>query len=857
MKHSLSILITCFYAIFAIAQNNVMVYNGTGLLVTNEPDLILKIDVPKTVNRCADNYYTIHYEYKGVTEAQQAHLEVEFDKYITPTDCDLLWNKKDGKYHFDISPLKPGECGSIQIYTYIDCNAPLGEKAIAGVIGIYEDNLMTGPTEMLYAIYTDVAPLKRRVVTLNRYEENLAEQTVSTEVLTQKQLRTWHIVTIDQALHKVPGMNIIEEQADIRGGSGYAYGAGSRVLFLQDGLPMFKGDTGSPIWDFIPMENVGQVEIIKGAASSLYGSGALNGIVHVRTVEPTVKPKTNLSVFGTLYQNPRKEATLITDENGAVTDTVPKGGPPYESGFSFSHQQKYKRVDFTLGTHFIKQQGWIATQFANRGRIHLKTKYRLNPQLSAGINANIQFSEGTSVLVWNGTGANRYVAWKGADTVADSGIKLSIDPYMELLNERFNVVHKISGRYFRNNNENDKDKSTYSDLFFGDYQLQKNVTRFKGIFTAGASGTYIRAHGDLYMPNALDTTSTRHTSTNLALYAQADKQFFGRLNVSIGGRLEINEIDDVSDNKPVLRLGANYQATENTFLRASFGQGYRYPTIAEKFISTQFGRVEGGEGSNLSIPIHIYPNPDLKSEKGWSLEMGLKQGFHIGGWEGFIDVAGFINQYFNMTEFAFGSTFAGNEPNAVHIPENSLGFQAVNIGDAHIYGTDMTLSGSGKLGNVAMDMLVGYTLINPEYKNFDSTQLLLSSVNENVLKYRFRHTFKSDIQLVYKGFSLGVSAQHNSKMEAVDQAFEDVRPLVGENLVATLGITMPVGIPGLQAERQDPRGNWVVHARMAYQLNEHSTISLHGQNLANRAYTLRPALMEPPRSFTLRYSLNL
>ena len=45
-----------------------------------------------------------------------------------------------------------------------------------------------------------------------------------------------------------------------------------------------------------------------------------------------------------------------------------------------------------------------------------------------------------------------------------------------------------------------------------------------------------------------------------------------------------------------------YKLFEETYLRASFGQGYRFPTIAEKFVQTQVG------------PLNIFPNPDIISD---------------------------------------------------------------------------------------------------------------------------------------------------------------------------------------------------------------------------------------------------
>ena len=61
-------------------------------------------------------------------------------------------------------------------------------------------------------------------------------------------------------MEQVPGVTIIDGQANIRGGSGFSYGAGSRVLLLVDDLPMLAADAGDIKWSFLPVENLEQVE---------------------------------------------------------------------------------------------------------------------------------------------------------------------------------------------------------------------------------------------------------------------------------------------------------------------------------------------------------------------------------------------------------------------------------------------------------------------------------------------------------------------------------------------------------------------------------------------------------------------
>ena len=49
------------------------------------------------------------------------------------------------------------------------------------------------------------------------------------------------------------------------------------MAVIVDDMPMLSGDAGRPLWDFVPIENIEQIEIIKGASSVLSGASALSG----------------------------------------------------------------------------------------------------------------------------------------------------------------------------------------------------------------------------------------------------------------------------------------------------------------------------------------------------------------------------------------------------------------------------------------------------------------------------------------------------------------------------------------------------------------------------------------------------
>jgi len=265
----------------------------------------------------------------------------------------------------------------------------------------------------------------------------------------------------------------------------------------------------------------------------------------------------------------------------------------------------------------------------------------------------------------------------------------------------------------------------------------------------------------------------------------------------------------LKDARPVFRFGANYQSGQATYFRASWGQGFRFPTLAEKFITTDLG------GTPIS------PNPFLTSETGWSSEVGFKQGFQVSNWNGFLDVAAFWMEYEDMIEFVF----TGFE----------TGFQALNIGNTVIKGVEASIQGQGELAGIPTSIIAGYTYIDPRFKDFSEQDRLRSSVDFNVLKYRFRHTVKVDIESQFNKFNVGVAMFRNSNMEAIDAIFE------------------ALVVPGLGEYRAtNDNGFYLFNARVGYQATEQLKLSFIAKNLTNIEYTKRPGLLEPTRLWTAR-----
>ena len=656
--------------------------------------------------------------------------------------------------------------------------------------------------------------LSMTTVTAGKFEKPLSQVTVSLDIIGPRLIENVNTRNVSDVLQKVPGVNIIDGQANIRGGSGWSYGAGSRVLLLIDDIPALQSDAGLPNWRDVAVENIEQIEVVKGAASALYGSSAMNGIINIRTGFAKSEPETKFSTFYSAYLKPKDEVKHWWSEARG-------GGQPFDAGASLLHKQKFGKFDFAGTLFYFNQNSFQKGNYQKVGRFSASTRYRFSDRLSVGVNWNVNTGASSEFFYFAGHTDSAYIGAVGTYSVSNR-TRFTIDPYLTYFDKSGNR-HKILSRIYSINNQLANNQSNASVLLYGEYQFQR---QFEDDFvvTAGLVGTGTKIKAELYGGN-------NFTSNNVAIYAQFDKKF-GKLNLSGGARYERNQIfapdtiiftpkykeatpnnGTIKEAKPVFRIGANYQAADFTFIRANWGQGYRFPTVAEMFINTSAGALK------------IFPSPSLTSETGWSSELGVKQGFKIGGFQGFVDAAAFWSEYNNMMEFLFSE--------ALFNKTFQFGFQSQNVGNTRIKGVEFSIAGQGRIGKLTPSVLIGYTYIEPKFKDYTQRDSLASTATYNVLKYRFRHNFKFDADITHEKFSVGVAVIYNSKMEAVDRVLDFLK--------------------GVKSYREaNFTGFKTVDIRAAYKFTPKIKLSVIGANIFNEEYNYRPGLLEAPRNVQAR-----
>ena len=705
-----------------------------------------------------------------------------------------------------------------------------------------------------------IKDLQQVDVKVGRFNKPIEEQTVTMIVLKPELIENKNTRSIETALDQIPGLNILDGEPQIRGGSGFTFGVGSKVSVIVDDMPMLSGDAGKPEWGFIPVENISQIEVIKGAASVLSGSSALSGSIHIRTAYPNAKPLTKINVYSGAYSSPNYPNAKWWSKYPGI------------HGVNFLHSQMFGNLDVVVGGNINFDHGYIgppqtdsivATVFpdtitnfsesdmiSKRARLNFNLRYRSKKikGLNYGMNGNFMLMHTVVPLAWLNDSSGLFRAYPGAIFMQDQFI-FNIDPYFNFFTQT-DGRHSLRTRILHVDNEMSANQSNRATTYYGDYMFQKSYPDLKNLdFIGGVTSTFTNSFASIYAGSG----TPNNQLLNVSAYTQVESKYNKSLNMSAGGRLEYFRLNDtVTAMKPIFRAGASLKLYQETYLRTSYGQGYRFPTITERFIKTGVGN------------FGVFPNPNLKPESSWNAEVGIKQGLKLGGLMGYLDVAVFWQEYQNTIEYMFGFW---HELNDIQALSKSAGFMFLNTGNSRVTGIDASFVGGAKISKKSeMTFLLGYNYIVPKTLSpdfvyatdslnrvftYNSTSL---DPSNGILKYRFLHNVKIDTEWSYdKKLSIGVSAKYFSKMINMDAIIKDFEEFTTDvdfgHIIQDL-----LYMDFFNAHRF---GNWIFDARLSYNLNESHKLALIGSNILNRTYSLRPLKIEAPRTVMVQYTYRL
>lgn len=395
-------------------------------------------------------------------------------------------------------------------------------------------------------------------------------------VVSAREIEDMNAHTLAEVLNNVPGV-FVEFQGMDFGSPALVRIQGSEnrhVTTLLDGVPLNQvGDGTTAIW-YVPVGIIERVEIVKGPASSAWGS-ALGGVINVvtKSTGSTVIPKGTVSAsYG------EKDSTDLRAQ------LVGKGGPV--GYYLYAGRQS---------SEGINTNGFEADSFY--GKVSLMPTHDKTFSVTAGY---------TNPMNDNGVlrGQNRTgkTMTRGFFTTASAEYQVTDDLGIKAMGYIFtNAYRSPSNRVPAN--------TLYRELKIDEDTVGGNLRLvYSGemhTLVAGVEASYGKVDMENRMPGRQpEVVKTAPDITKWALFAN-DTISVGSFSITPGLRIDHN---DISGSFVSPSLGLTYQIREHTILKASVARGFTTPPLL--YMSG------GGRG--------IDPNPDLKEENVWSYQVGAE-----------------------------------------------------------------------------------------------------------------------------------------------------------------------------------------------------------------------------------------
>src|SRR5690242_3223577 len=555
------------------------------------------------------------------------------------------------------------------------------------------------------------------VVTAGKRPESLENVAASVAVLSDSAIARHAVNTIDEAVDRVPGVQFLNGQINIRGSSGFEQGLGARVLLLVDGVPMNEGDRGGIDWDLVPVDDAERVEVVKGAGSSLYGSAALGGVVNIITRDIPEGIHGRVRFFGGGFANPPDPRWKFRDFTGM------QGGGSLTGSFGTDQFRGALTVGGRHSDGYRQQDASDHLQVAGRGE---------------------WLPDPVTHVLFTGTWARHQyqvpLAWCGANECANMR-GLTFQPFMVSDADTGNHTRSdhgyLTATVTRTPDENTTwmARASWLRTHFTDFQPQAGndyavADRF------GAEGRVVKTPSkDQTVTVGAEATESQvtsdvfhnHTQEQFAAYGETGR-VMGRARLTAGARVDLLADDGGGMTAVISPHLAAVLPSEIGIWRASAGRGFRAASLAEKFVT-------------LPIPpLRAVPNPHLRPETAWSGEIGNTA----------------VITPWLTTDAAIFQTRASDYISPA-LAGDSIQFQ--NLQRARLTGLDVSVRASPFTPDLAL---------GAAYTYLDARELAHDTIPNRPLPFRPRHLLTLSADYVRGPASVGVDFRYSSRIARVE-----------------------------------------------------------------------------------------
>jgi len=611
------------------------------------------------------------------------------------------------------------------------------------------------------------------VVSASRNEEKLINAPATMSVIGAQTIESAPTQNFAELLRAVPGVNITQVSArDInvttRGATGTL---ATGQLALLDGRSLYQDFFGFVMWDFLPvnLNEIKQVEVIRGPASAVWGANALNGVVNVITKSPREMQGTSAvlgvggfdrvsgvagqpSGAGTMFYISGTHAQAVNDR---VAFKISAGGYT---------QDPYSRPTGAIPCDRAEVCGAPSTRnpypnFTNQGSTQPKFDGRVDYDYPSG--AKLVFSGGVA----------------GTDGIMHTGIgPFDIDSGSVMGYAKVNYTKKgFKGGFFTNILNGDATNLLTVDAATGQpvaFNFGTKTFDFEASNLQTFQGKHVLTYGGNLRYNTFDLSLAPAADNRIegGGYVQ-DEMFLSKMFRLVAGA-RVDRFDYLDNFVFSPRVTFMVKPEDNQTIRVSYNRAYRSPSVINNFLAVTIA-----EPLNLSafaplnpalattpypLPVASNGNPDLNETSVDAYEIGYS-GVVANG-KAIVSAAFYVNKthddilFTELTDQRY--TAANPPPNWVSftklppalinlIPGGTLPakFTYLNFGETTQKGFEL---GVNSTLNRYVGLFANYSYQATPEVNFDLAEVNLPAKNRFNIGFNFnRSRYLGDLNVTY------------------------------------------------------------------------------------------------------------
>lgn len=457
------------------------------------------------------------------------------------------------------------------------------------------------------------------VVTGSGHHQRLKSTATPVHVLSRQEIKEQGITTFDGALTRM--MPQVSMAPNSMGTFLRLNGLGNKYILILINGQKLSGDISNNVdLNRINMERVKRIEVLDGAASSLYGSDAIAGVINIITDQPT-------SQLVSVTSNTRVSGHGVFTE--AVTLDVFKNGFGSYTSYVHDRADSYQNNDqeYVKGSE-TETQRTIAPFFTGYRSNVVGQKFTYSPNVHLALNAGIDYSN----KITDRPNSRDDVTGGTDYEMRYRGLRWNLGGIYKFTS-RNSLQADFTADHFRYGKEYDVVTKNYA---IGDYVQSKKQrsmeAQLKAILGLMKNSTTI--FGADWRKDFLTATSGNIDQSvySLAAYGQHEMLLFRNFTATVGLRLTYHETFDwhLTPKATLMYAPGNFR------FRATYSAGFRAPGLDELYY--HYFSVNRGK------PQISFGNKDLKPEKSNYFALGAEYRNHIIA----MSVTGFINRINDM-----------------------------------------------------------------------------------------------------------------------------------------------------------------------------------------------------------------